>query len=74
MTMNKLIPPSHRDDLITLLKDSKSDFMYDLFEGVKLSSERGGRGKPKSATVASSFKESLSSLMTVRAVTSLVVL
>ncbi|XP_063693837.1 unconventional myosin-X-like isoform X2 [Bolinopsis microptera] len=55
---------SFRDDLITLLKDSKSDFMYDLFEGVKLSSERGGRGKPKSATVASSFKESLSSLMT----------
>ncbi|KAL5247554.1 hypothetical protein ACHWQZ_G019434 [Mnemiopsis leidyi] len=55
---------SFRDDLITLLKDSKSDFMYDLFEGVKLSTERGGRGKPKAATVASSFKESLSSLMT----------
>ena len=40
--------------------------MYDLFEGVKLSSERSGRGKSKSATVASQFKDSLTSLMQVR--------
>ena len=62
-------PP--RDDLITLLKDSKSDFMYDLFEGVKLSTERSGRGKSKSATVASQFKDSLTSLMQVGMITSL---
>ena len=57
--------PYPRDDLINLLKDSKSDFMYDLFEGVKLSSESGGRGKKKAATVSSQFKESLTSLMQV---------
>ncbi|XP_030845924.1 unconventional myosin-X isoform X3 [Strongylocentrotus purpuratus] len=55
-----------RDDILHLMKESRSDFIYDLFENVAESQQSGGgRGKDtrKKATVSAQFKDSLHSLM-----------
>ncbi|KJE90748.1 myosin-X [Capsaspora owczarzaki ATCC 30864] len=55
-----------RDDLVLLLQESKSDFVYDLFEkdAVADSSKENKAGARKKPTVSAQFKDSLSSLMT----------
>jgi myosin X len=67
---------SFRDDMLKVLKDTKSDFVYDLFAHMTLDEEGGasggrafkmdrrGGGAKKKATVSSQFKTSLHSLMT----------
>eukprot|EP00794_Sanderia_malayensis_P003678 gene3678-4195_t len=55
-----------RDDLLNTLKESRSDFVYDILEAFKVIGGEGGtrtKGR-KRATVSSQFKESLFSLMT----------
>ncbi|XP_039255307.2 unconventional myosin-X-like [Styela clava] len=53
-----------RDDLLTLLKDSSNDLIYDLFEKVRGNNEAAGKGRNKKATTMSGqFKQSLHSLM-----------
>ncbi|KAJ8025311.1 Unconventional myosin-X [Holothuria leucospilota] len=57
-----------RDDILCVLKESRSDFVYDLFETMTESEPKGGRGGGKTMrnkpTVSSQFKESLHALMT----------
>ncbi|XP_065839578.1 unconventional myosin-X-like [Oscarella lobularis] len=56
-----------RDDILNALKESRSDFIYDLFEHMEPSTsdqKRGGRSRAKKKmTVSSQFKDSLHSLM-----------
>ncbi|XP_077978744.1 unconventional myosin-X-like [Glandiceps talaboti] len=52
-----------RDDLLMLLKDSTSDFIYDLFESVSSLRANDTKTMRKKATVSSQFKDSLKSLM-----------
>ncbi|XP_065192993.1 unconventional myosin-X-like [Sycon ciliatum] len=53
-----------REDVLMLLKDSKKDFIYDLFEHMTPASEQRGKASKKTKTVSGQFKESLLSLMT----------
>eukprot|EP00118_Oscarella_pearsei_P013163 m.102222 g.102222 ORF g.102222 m.102222 type:complete len:1858 (+) comp37156_c0_seq6:100-5673(+) len=55
-----------RDDILNTLKESRSDFIYDLFEHMESSSSDQQRGRSrarKKPTVSSQFKDSLHSLM-----------
>ncbi|XP_077581041.1 unconventional myosin-X [Stigmatopora nigra] len=57
-----------RDDVLRLLRDSRSDLVYELFEHVPSRNEQdtlrnGGGGKHRRPTVSSHFKDSLHSLM-----------
>nr|XP_006819606.1 PREDICTED: unconventional myosin-X-like [Saccoglossus kowalevskii] len=52
-----------RDDLLMALKESRSDFIYDLFENVKALKANNTKTIRKKATVSAQFKESLNSLM-----------
>ncbi|XP_072179526.1 unconventional myosin-X-like [Diadema setosum] len=53
-----------RDDILILMKESRSDFIYDLFETVVESQKSsGGKDKRKRVTVSAQFKDSLHSLM-----------
>ncbi|XP_068607805.1 unconventional myosin-X [Brachionichthys hirsutus] len=53
-----------RDDILNMLKDSKLDFIYDLFEkvGSRNSEEKMGTARRK-PTVSSQFRDSLHALM-----------
>ncbi|XP_071812274.1 unconventional myosin-X-like isoform X4 [Apostichopus japonicus] len=54
-----------RDDILCVLKESRSDFIYDLFENIAESKQgRGGKTMRNKPTVSSQFKESLHALMT----------
>ncbi|XP_070564817.1 unconventional myosin-X-like [Ptychodera flava] len=52
-----------RDDLLMLLKESRSDFVYDMFESVKAMKANDTKTIRKKATVSFQFKDSLHSLM-----------
>ncbi|KJE96920.1 myosin 10 [Capsaspora owczarzaki ATCC 30864] len=51
-----------REDLVAMLQESSSDFIYDLFEKVAVS-DKGAKGGRKKPTVSSQFKDSLGALM-----------
>ncbi|XP_071955935.1 unconventional myosin-X-like isoform X3 [Antedon mediterranea] len=53
-----------RDEMLTTIKESRSDFIYDLFEDMQESSQPNAAKKNrKKPTVSSQFQESLHSLM-----------
>ncbi|XP_046839992.1 unconventional myosin-X-like isoform X2 [Xenia sp. Carnegie-2017] len=53
-----------RDDLLNLLQNSRSDFVYDLFEHMKPTPGANSKSSKRRPTVGSQFRTSLTSLMT----------
>ncbi|CAB4038758.1 unconventional myosin-X-like, partial [Paramuricea clavata] len=53
-----------RDDLLTILQNSRSDFVYDLVENMKPTPGANSKSAKRRPTVSSQFRTSLTSLMT----------